>query len=140
MNSPISGPPAGFWPIGIFFYFGAAMASLAAATLLWPGTFLDRAWILNPAGYAGLSGLGRGIGLPFVALAVALLLSAMGWLKRRRWGWILGVSVIGANLAGDVLHLATGDWKSGIGVVIAGMLLLYMTRTGVRKYFTQSSS
>lgn len=127
--------PAGFRAIGLFFLLGAAMASLAAVTLLFPGTFLDHAWVLNPVGYVGLSTLGRWIGLPFFALAAALLLAGAGWLKRRRWGWVLGVSVIAVNLAGDVVHLATGDWRGGVGVLIAGMLFFYLTRKTVRQYF-----
>jgi hypothetical protein len=34
--------------IDIFLFCGAAMASLAATTLLWRGTALDRLWALNP--------------------------------------------------------------------------------------------
>jgi hypothetical protein len=38
----------GFTAIGIFLFFGATMASLAAITLLWRGTALDGVWALNP--------------------------------------------------------------------------------------------
>jgi hypothetical protein len=38
----------GFSAIGIFLFFGSITASLAATTLLWRGTALDRLWALNP--------------------------------------------------------------------------------------------
>src|SRR5712692_8539447 len=41
----------GFTAVGIFLFFGAIMASLAATTLLWRGTALDRLWALNPIAY-----------------------------------------------------------------------------------------
>ena len=44
-------PASGFAAVGIFLFFGATMASLAAITLLWRGTSLDRIWSLNPAAY-----------------------------------------------------------------------------------------
>lgn len=47
MDVPSHQAPTGFLAIGIFLFFGATMASLAATTLLWPGTALDRLWVLN---------------------------------------------------------------------------------------------
>lgn len=112
------------------------MACYAAVTLLVPGTFLDRAWALNPTAHAQLLPLGPMVGVPFVVLAIALFLTGVGWFRRRYWGWLLGVSLIAANLAGDVANLAMRDWlRGGVGVVIAGLLLIYMTRPAVRKYF-----
>lgn len=111
------------------------MASYAAVTLLKPGTWLDNAWKLNPVGHVQLRAMGPLIGFPFLLLAAALLAAGVGWFRRRRWGWMLGTGIIGVNLAGDVIHLATGDWRSALGVVIAGLLLVYMTRPGTRDYF-----
>jgi hypothetical protein len=129
-------PPVGFLPLGIFFFFGSLMAAFAAITLLNPGTFLDIAWQLNPLGHAELASLGRMIGIPFLLLSGALFLAGIGWFKRQRWGWILGTGMIAVNLLGDFIHLFSGDLKSLIGVVIAGLLLFYMARPGVRSYFT----
>ena len=128
--------PAGFFPLGMFFFFGAVMATYAGFTLLWPGTFLDRAWVLNKNAHVQLSSLGRIMAAPFVILATVLLLAGIGWFRRRYWGWVLGVTVIAINLIGDLIHMALGDFlKSAVGVVIAGLLLIYMTRPGVREYF-----
>ena len=125
--------PAGFLPLGIFFFFGAMMAAYAAITLVDPGTLLDRAWQLNPIAYAQLRPLAPLIAVPFALLSLLLLLAGIGWF--RRWGWILGTAVIALNLVGDLIHFAMGDWKSSVGVAIAGPLLVYMTRPAMRHFF-----
>jgi hypothetical protein len=128
--------PLGFLPLGIFFFFAASMATLAAVTLGLPGTFLDRAWELNKTAHAQLAPLGRIMGLPFAVLAVVALVAGIGWFKQRRWAWMIGVLGIAANCVGDVINMALGEfWKGAVGVVIAGVLLIYMTRISVRGYF-----
>ena len=128
--------PRGFVPIGAFFVFGATMASYAVVTLLFPGTFLDALWVLNKRGHEGLAALGALAAVPFLILSPTLALAALGWFRRRRWGWVLGVTIIGINMAGDLSQIVFGErLKGAVGVVIAGMLLVYMTRRGVRNYF-----
>ncbi len=87
--------------IGIFLFFGTAMAFLAGTTLVWRGTILDRMWALNPRAYDELAPLGKPMGLLFLSLAVALALAAIGWLKRRQWGWRLAVAIIGTGGSGE---------------------------------------
>jgi len=133
-NEP--GRPRGFMAIGAFFVFGAAMAAYAAVTLLKPGTLLDRLWALNTTGHAQLASLGKGAGLGFLVLSALLCAASCGWFRRRSWGWVLGVTIIAINAAGDLVNLAMGEHlKGAAGVAIAGLLLLYMTRGGVRAYF-----
>ena len=109
--------PRGFVPIGIFFIFGATMAGYAAVTLFRPGTFLDALWALNKRGHAGLLPFGKIAPLAFVILSAALAV----------------------NAGGDLINLAIGEHlKGAVGVVIAGLLLLYMTRSRVRNYFAAS--
>jgi hypothetical protein len=128
--------PRGFIPIGAFFVFGATMAAYAAVTLLKPGTFLDALWGLNRRGHEGLAGFGRLAALPFCILSPMLALAAAGWFRRRRWGWVLGVTIIAINAAGDLVNLALAEHlKGALGLAIAGLLLFYMTRNGVRNYF-----
>jgi hypothetical protein len=123
----------------VFFVFGATMSAYAAISLLIPGTFLDALWALNKQGHEGLAALGPLGAVPFAVLSPMLGLAAVGWFRRRRWGWILGITIIAINMAGDISQIVFGErWKGAMGVVIAALLLVYMTRPGVRTYFCGS--
>jgi hypothetical protein len=133
-----NGKPPGFAAIGVFLFFGATMGSPAAATLLLPGTPLDRVWSLNPTAYQQLAPLGGKVGIPFLLLAAALVTSGVGWFRRRVWGWRLAVVIIGTQVLGDLINLVRGDWlRGGTGAVIAGALLLYLLSARIRDVFSR---
>jgi hypothetical protein len=129
--------PLGFTAIGVFLFFGAVMAGLAGTTLLWRGSVLDRVWTLNPTAYRQLSPLGSKIGILFLILSSALLVSGIGWFRHRLWGWRLAVAIIATQVLGDIINLVRGDWlRGGFGVVIAGALLLYLLMPQLRAEFS----
>jgi hypothetical protein len=135
MSEDQASRPLGFTAMGLFFVFGATMAADAAITLLDPGTVLDGLWALNKAGHARLAGLGKMAGLGFVVLSATLASASVGWFRRRYWGWVLGTTIIAITAAGDLVNLVIGErWKGAVGVVIAPLVLVYMTRDGVRSY------
>ena len=112
------------------------MAAYAAITLLKPGTALDGLWALNKTGHAHLTQLGKGAGLGFAVLSALLCATCVGWFRRRYWGWCLGTTIIAINATGDLINAVRGEWLKGVvGVAIAGLLLICMTRSGVRNYF-----
>ncbi|MCU1303140.1 MAG: hypothetical protein JWQ87_3424 [Candidatus Sulfotelmatobacter sp.] len=112
------------------------MAALAATTLLVPGTVLDRVWALNPTAHKQLSLVGGKVTLLFLPLAVALVASGIGWFRRRLWGWKLAVGIVAVQVIGDSINFVKGDWiRGGIGVIIAGSLLLYLLRSPVKSAF-----
>ncbi len=126
----------GFTAIGIFLFFGAVMASLAATTLLWRGTALDRVWALNPTAYKQLAPLGRPVGILFLLLGSALTTAGIGWFRRRLWGWRIAVVIIATQVLGDIVNGVRGDLvRGGIGVIIAGALLLFLLRPKIRAVF-----
>jgi hypothetical protein len=129
----------GITAVGVFLFFGAAMAAFAGTTLLWPGTRLDRAWALNPDAYKTLRAFGRVIGIPFLTLSAALLAAGVGWFHRRAWGWRLAVAIIAIQLFGDGVSALEGHFARGAaGVAIAGALLFYLFRPSVRTAFQES--
>lgn len=122
--------------IGIFLFFGAIMASLAAVTLLWPGTALDRVWTLNPMAYKQLAPVGVWAGILFLLLGAALITAGIGWFRRRLWGWRLAAAIIAIQFLGDVVNFVRGDWlRGGTGIMIAGALLLFLMQRRIKARF-----
>ncbi len=112
------------------------MAFLAGATLVWPGTTFNLVWMLNPRAYTKLVPLGRAVGIPFLLLGLTLAIAAVGWFKRRVWGWWLAVVLIATQVLGDVINIFMGHFvMGGIGVAIAGALLWYLFRENVKAVF-----
>ena len=138
-SSPTAVPSASQAPltaVGIFLVFASIMALTAAALLIWPGTSLDRLWRLNPVAHHRLAPLGKAVGIPFLGLSALLAFAAVGWFKRRFWGWLLAVGIIAAQLTGDVVNLLLGRYLEGAtGILIAGALLLYLLRPKTRAAF-----
>jgi hypothetical protein len=122
--------------IGVFLFFGATMACVAGITLAHPGTVLDRMWAFNPHAYEELRPLGRMAGIPFLLLAPALWFSGLGWMKRQRWGWQFTVIIIAIQVLGDLANaLRSRLLQGGLGVAIAGALLVYILHPNVRAAF-----
>ena len=122
--------------MGIFLFFGSITASLAATTLLWPGTVLDRVWALNPVAYKQLAPLGGTVGLLFLLLGAILTTAGIGWFRRRLWGWRLAVVIIATQVLGDVVSFVKGELlRGGTGVIIAGALLLFLLQPKIRATF-----
>src|SRR5438876_8600471 len=73
----------GFQAIGIFLFFGAAMASLAGATLIWRRPFLDGLWASNARAYHRLAPFGSAAGAGLLVLGAALVIAGRGWFLRQ---------------------------------------------------------
>jgi hypothetical protein len=135
-NRPISRSPLGVTGTGALFLVGALAALLAGVSLVWSGTALDRMWNLNPRAYQKLAPFGKIVGVPFLFLSVALATTAIGWFKRRLWGWSLAVIMIAAQVLGNLVNLFRGQLlEAAIGLTASGALLIYLCRPRVRALF-----
>ena len=128
--------PRGITAVGVFLFFGATMASIAGTTLTWPGTFLDRLWVLNPIARAQLATFAKPAGILFLLLAAVLAMAGTGWFKHSLWGWRLAVAVIATQALGDLINFFRGDYlRGGVGFSVATALLFYLLRPVVRAVF-----
>jgi hypothetical protein len=74
-------------------------------------------------------------------LSVLLAAAGIGWLQRRLWGWWLAVIVMATQVLGNLVNIFRGRIaEGGIGVAIAGALLLYLMRAKVRAVFERHAS
>jgi len=122
--------------MGVFLFFGALMACLAGITLSLRGTPLDHIWRLNPHAYSEMKPYGKIIGIPFLLLSFALVLSGYGWFRRRVWAWRLAVALIATQVFANIINLFIGRILEGsTGVAVAGALLFYLLRRHTRAAF-----
>ena len=136
-------------PIGVTilailaFLLGMLYLLIAASSFLVAGLGLDELqeignvpeFIADNAGIVFTS-----LGVVFLVFAVVSFLLSYGFFKGRPWAWTLGIilgvlsiisSLINLILYWDISNLGS----SAIGILIAVLLILYLTRPGVKRYF-----
>lgn len=110
-------------------------------TIVWPGTALDEIWRINPEGQAGLSGLGRSGGWLMGFVSACCAAAAFGTWTGRRWGYLLAIVLLVANLCGAIADATfAGRPEALIGVPIVGGILAYLRLSAPRAYFKAGSS
>jgi hypothetical protein len=120
--------PIGIKLLVIFFVAGALICSLVMLALAFPGTFLDRIWLLRPGVQAEFQEYGTWAILLMAAVGAACGLSAFGLAKRAEWGRRLAISVLTVNLVGDMFNAVfRGDLRTLIGLPIGGFMIWYLS-------------
>jgi hypothetical protein len=118
------------------FAASACIVTLVGVTLLFPGTALDRMWLLKPVAHAQLLAYRVWSGPAFLMLAPVFALAAFGCLSRKRWGWRMAIAIFAIQGAGDFANGLAGDLVSGaVGLVAAGAIIYGLTRRRVAAQF-----
>ena len=106
----------------------AVTLGLLGSTSLLAGLSLGNAGAT--ASSYGATGAGTalgGVGIIFAVLGVCEFLSAVGLWTRRRWGWQLGVGVLGLGALGSLVLLVSGSPPMGLaGLALHGGLGWYL--------------
>jgi hypothetical protein len=124
----------------VLFAIGTVASLFAVITLLFPGSFLDVAWRVNPRAYEGFTRIGGWSVLLMSAVFIACLLTAIGLWRRFEWGYWLAIIMLIANLTGDAINVIAGkDLRAIVGIPVALILLVSLLRRNTREYFRQSS-
>jgi hypothetical protein len=123
-NEEPSGRPVAVTVLGYFFVFGAAVSALSLVALIWPNGPLEPMWRLNPRAKESFAALGY---LAIVLMAVVSALctaTAIGLLQGRRFGLILGLTMLVISMLGDVANALLGiEPRAWLGVPVAALLL-----------------
>lgn len=80
--------------------------------------------------------LGAAAGFALLAYAVVCGIAAFGLLKRRTFGWYLGIGLLAFGLLSALVSLVTGDFFSGLfGAAINAAGIWYLTTPPVQAWF-----
>ncbi len=129
-------------PIGISFVsvlvFAVALISLVVGISLFvAGTPLDLLWTIKSSLSSSIRGtlIGNIFGIFLLLLGTVLMASGYGLLKGNKIAWWAVIVIFTVNAMGDLASLIMGNIESISGVIIVGILVVYLTRPHVRSYF-----
>jgi hypothetical protein len=98
-------------------------------------------WPLNPRAFRDLTPHGKVVGIPFLLLGVALAVAGIGWFKCRLWADDWPWAIIATQVLGDLINAVSGHIvEGGLGVAIAGALLLDLLSANVRAVFASRNT
>jgi hypothetical protein len=128
--------PVGITALSIFFSFGAVASFVSFMLLLFPGSFLEPMWRLNPRAREGLTAIGVwGIAL-MCTMCVACAAAAVGMWRGLRWAYWVALELMVINLLGDITNVVLGiEPRAVIGIPIALAIILFLVSRRVRKFF-----
>src|SRR5947208_14670648 len=130
--------PIGITALSLFFLFGAGASFVSFISLLFPGSFLEPIWRLNPRARAGLGGWGVWAVILKGSVCLACALAPVGVWRGARWGYWLAVSLLAINLLGDILNVFLGtEPRAVIGIPIALAILAFLVSRRARRFFLE---
>jgi hypothetical protein len=122
--------------LSLFFAFGTAMSFLSFVALLFPGSFLEPMWRLNPRARENFAVMGLWAPLLMLVVSIACASAAFGLWRRKRFGYVLGLVMLTVSLIGDLANAVLGiEPRAWIGVPVAALLIGVLATGRARAYF-----
>jgi hypothetical protein len=132
---PGSARPRGITALSLFFAAGSLIALVATVSLLFPGSFLEPMWRLNPRARTAFAGLGAWAPVLLGIVSTACAAAAHGLWRGSRWGYSMAAGLLAVNLLGDAANVMLGtEPRAIVGIPIVAALLFYLSRPAVRRY------
>src|SRR5215467_2712827 len=113
----------------------AILAILAGIGGLIAGAGLLALSGLVAAAYPGGAAVAAVIGAFLLILGILELVYGIGMLGGKGWAWILAMIGSVLNIVFGIVSIATGSVASVFGLIIAILILYYLTRPHVKAYF-----
>ena len=128
--------PAIVIALSILFLFGTIASFVSAVSLIFPDSFLEPLWRLNPRAHQAFGGMGVWAIVLMCVVSVSCLSGAIGLWRGRRWGFALAIILLTINLLGSIVNVATGtEPRAAVGIPIVILVLVFLTRRSVRRFF-----
>lgn len=129
--------PTGITVVSILVFVVAVISLVVGMSMFIMGTPLDLIWTIKASLSSSIRGTTLGIilGIFLILLGMVLLASGYGLLKGNRIAWWAVVVIFGVNALGDLISVIMGNIESISGVIIVGILLVYLTRPHIQNYF-----
>src|SRR5437763_1035502 len=133
--------PFGITVLSIFFLFGAAISFTVFVSLLFPASFLEPLWRLNPRAREAFTSIGVWAIILMCAVCVSCALAALGLWRGARWGYWMALMLLVVNMSGDIANVVLGTEPGAIvGVPIVVAILTYLMSRRVRRFFRRFHS
>jgi hypothetical protein len=85
---------------------------------------------------------GSAVGGGFLDMANGALktIAGAGVIGLLRWAWLLALATTGFSVAMALVGLFSGKWWAAFGLIVPGLLLLYLVTPNVRRVFGQTAA
>jgi hypothetical protein len=128
--------PIGITALSIFFLFGAAVTFVSFVSLLFPGSFLEPMWLLNPRAHDAFASIGAWAVVLMCFICIVCGSTAVGLWRGTTWGYWLAVALLAINLLGDIVNVVLGtEPRALIGIPIVVEIFTFLMCKRVRRYF-----
>lgn len=132
--------PIGITALSLFFMFGAAMSFMAFVSLLFPGSFLEVMWRLNPRARERFAAIGVWAIVLMFVVCIACVSAAVGLWQGMWWGYRLAVALLIINLLGDIANVVLGtEPRAAVGIPIVVAILVFLMRRPAKQFFLRQN-
>jgi hypothetical protein len=127
--------------LSAFFALGAVISATSLVALLFPGGILEPMWRINPRAREQFQVMGIWGPVLMAVVSTACAAASVGLWRGRRFGYLLGVTLLTVSLLGDLANALLGvEPRAWVGVPVAAALLALLTSRSSRAFFTPPAS
>jgi hypothetical protein len=122
--------------LSLFFGFGALISATSLVALGTAGGFLEPMWRINPRAREQFASMGVWASVLMAFVSVACLAAAVDLWRGRRFGYVLGLTLLTVSLLGDLANAVLGlEPRAWVGVPVAALFLAVLATGRSRAFF-----
>jgi uncharacterized membrane protein (DUF2068 family) len=125
--------------LSLFFSAGALISFTSGISLIFPNSFLQPMWRLNPRALDAFNQMGAWAFILLFTVSMACAFSAIGLWQGKLWGYRLAISMLVVNLIGDTYNFLSGiERRAVIGIPIVIVIIFLITNPKTKSFFKKN--